>query len=366
METLNFLQHYWWALVSILGSALVFLLFVQGMQGLLLHTASAPYEKDTIVKYAGHKWEITFTTLVTFGGAAFASLPLFYSTSFGGAYWLWICILLLFVIQAFSFEYRDDAGNVFGKRAFEIFLFLNGTAGTFLLGVAVATFFTGGAFEIDKTAITDSAAPAISRWSNGWHGLDALANPINLLLGTVVFLAARTLGLLYLLTKPDIGDFAAKCRRRLVFSAPAFVLTFVAFVLCIMLMTGYGTDPATGTIYPEKYKYLHNMLQCPWIAAIFLAGVAAVLTGLTRQFMSKGEKYNFYITGAGTFLAVCSLLLCAAFNNSAYYVSTVDIQDSLTLYNSSSSLFTLKVMAYVSAAIPFVAAYIVWVWRKMK
>lgn len=366
MDTLYFLQHYWWALVSILGAALVFLLFVQGMQGLLLHTASGENEKDLIVKYAGHKWEITFTTLVTFGGAAFASFPLFYSTSFGGAYWLWTCILLLFVIQAFSFEYRNDAGNIFGKRTFETFLFLNGAAGTFLLGVAVATFFTGGAFTVDKAAIADSASPAISGWANGWHGLDALAKPVNLLLGLVVFLAARTLGLLYLLTKPDIGDFAEKCRKRLHFSAPAFVLAFISFVLCIMLRTGYGTDPETGVVFPERFKYLHNMMQCPWIAFIFLAGVAAVLAGLIRQFMQKGEKHNFYIVGAGTFLAVCALLLCTAFNKTAYYVSTVDIQDSLTLSNSSSSLFTLKVMAYVSIAIPFVAAYIVWMWRKMK
>ena len=214
MDTLYFLQHYWWALVALLGAILVFLLFVQGAQGLLLRTASSEDEKDLVVKYAGHKWEITFTTLVTFGGAAFASFPLFYSTSFGGAYWLWICILLLFVIQAFSFEYRKAAGNIFGARTFEIFLFLNGALGTFLLGVAVGTFFTGGAFTVDKVSITDAASPAISTWTNGWHGLDALANPMNLLLGVVVFLAARTLGLLYLLTKPDVGAFADKCRRR--------------------------------------------------------------------------------------------------------------------------------------------------------
>lgn len=365
MDTLSFLQHYWWTLVSILGAALVFLLFVQGMQGLLLRTASTDAEKDTVVKYAGHKWEITFTTLVTFGGAAFASFPLFYSTSFGGAYWLWVSILLLFVVQAFSFEYRKAAGNILGQRTFEIFLFLNGALGTFLLGVAVGTFFTGGAFTVDKTAITDSMAPAISRWTNGWHGLDALADPFNLLLGLVVFLATRTLGLLYLLTKDDLGNFAGKCRKNLCVTAPAFVLTFVAFVVWLFLRTGYGAD-ADGNIFAEKFKYLHNMIQCPWIAVVFLLGIAAVLTGLVRQFVGKGEKTNFYITGGGVFLVVCALLLCAAFNGTAYYVSTVNVADSLTLANSSSSLFTLKVMAYVSIAIPFVIAYIVWMWRKMR
>ena len=366
MDTLFFLQHYWWALVALLGAILVFLLFVQGAQGLLLRTASSESEKDFVVKYAGHKWEITFTTLVTFGGAAFASFPLFYSTSFGGAYWLWICILLLFVIQAFSFEYRKAAGNIFGARTFEIFLFLNGALGTFLLGVAVGTFFTGGAFVMDKAAITDAASPAISHWTNSWHGLDALANPMNLLLGVVVFLAARTLGLLYLLMKPDVGDFADKCRKRLNITAPAFVLTFVAFVVWMFLKTGYGVDRSTGEIFAEPFKYLHNMLADWWIAVVFLLGVVLVLWGLLRHFLRKGLKTNFYIVGGGTLLAVWAILLCAGFNDTAYYVSTVDIQDSLTLYNSSSSLFTLKVMAWVSIAIPFVIAYIAWAWKKMR
>ena len=310
---------------------------------------------------------------MTFGGAAFASFPLFYSTSFGGAYWLWICILLLFVIQSFSFEYRKAAGNLFGARTFEIFLFLNGALGTFLLGVAVGTFFTGGAFTVDKVSITDAASPAISRaspaisrWANGWHGLDALANPMNLLLGVVVFLAARTLGLLYLLMKPDVGAFAEKCRKRLMITAPAFVLTFVAFVLWMFLKTGYAVDPATGTISAEPFKYLHNMLHTWWIAVVFLSGVVLVLAGLARHFLGKGVRQNFYIVGGGALLAVWAILLCAGFNDTAYYVSTVDLQSSLTLYNSSSSLFTLKVMAWVSIAIPFVIAYIVWAWRKMR
>ena len=267
MDTLYFLQHYWWALVALLGAILVFLLFVQGAQGLLLRTASSEEEKDFVVKYAGHKWEITFTTLVTFGGAAFASFPLFYSTSFGGAYWLWICILLLFVIQSFSFEYRKAAGNLFGARTFEIFLFLNGALGTFLLGVAVGTFFTGGAFTVDKVSITDAASPAISRWANGWHGLDALANPMNLLLGVVVFLAARTLGLLYLLMKPDVGAFAEKCRKRLMITAPAFVLTFVAFVLWMFLKTG---DVPQDRICGGS-RYRHNICRTFQVSAQYAA-----------------------------------------------------------------------------------------------
>ena len=333
MDTLYFLQHYWWALVSLLGAILVFLLFVQGMQSLLLMTARTDTEKDTVAKYAGHKWEITFTTLVTFGGAAFASFPLFYSTSFGGAYWLWICILLLFVIQAVSFEYRKAAGNLVGTRTFEIFLFLNGSMGTFLLGVAVGTFFTGGAFIVDKGAITDIASPA-SRIPPE--------------------------------TKPECGDFAAKCRKSMSVSAPAFVLCFATLAVWIMLRTGYGVDTSDGSIYPEQYKYLHNMIECPWIAAMLLIGTVTVITGLVRHFMERGYKSNFYITGSGTVLAVWAILLCAGFNDTAYYVSTADIRDSLTIYNSSSSLFTLKVMAYVSAAIPFVIAYIAWAWKKLR
>lgn len=232
--------------------------------------------------------------------------------------------------------------------------------------MAVGTFFTGGAFTVDKVSITDAASPAISRWANGWHGLDALANPMNLLLGVVVFLAARTLGLLYLLMKPDVGAFAEKCRKRLMITAPAFVLTFVAFVLWMFLKTGYAVDPATGTISAEPFKYLHNMLHTWWIAVVFLSGVVLVLAGLARHFLGKGVRQNFYIVGGGALLAVWAILLCAGFNDTAYYVSTVDLQSSLTLYNSSSSLFTLKVMAWVSIAIPFVIAYIVWAWRKMR
>lgn len=366
MDALYFLQHYWWALVSLLGAILVFLLFVQGAQGLLFNVAKSKEEKDFIVKYAGHKWEMTFTTLVTFGGAAFASFPLFYSTSFGGAYWLWFAILFCFVIQAVSFEFRDDAGNIFGAKTYETFLFINGALGTFLLGVAVATFFSGGAFTVNKVALTDASSPVISKWANGWHGLDALANPMNLLLGVVIFTCARTLGLLYLCTKEDIGEFKEKCRKRVYITAPIFVLTFVAFVLWLFLSKGLSVDPSTGVIAVEPYKYLHNMIQVWPLALIFLTGVVLVLIGIGRHLLNKGLSKNFYIVGGGVVLAVFALLLCAGYNNTAFLPSTIDIQDSLTLYNASSSLFTLKVMAIVSIAIPFVIAYIVWAWRKLR
>lgn len=366
MDALYFLQHYWWALVSLLGAILVFLLFVQGAQGLLFNVAKSKEEKDFIVKYAGHKWEMTFTTLVTFGGAAFASFPLFYSTSFGGAYWLWFAILFCFVIQAVSFEFRDDAGNIFGAKTYETFLFINGALGTFLLGVAVATFFSGGAFTVNKVALTDASSPVISKWANGWHGLDALANPMNLLLGVVIFTCARTLGLLYLCTKEDIGEFKEKCRKRVYITAPIFVLTFVAFVLWLFLSKGLSVDPSTGVIAVEPYKYLHNMIQVWPLALIFLTGVVFVLIGIGRHLLNKGLSKNFYIVGGGVVLAVFALLLCAGYNNTAFLPSTIDIQDSLTLYNASSSLFTLKVMAIVSIAIPFVIAYIVWAWRKLR
>lgn len=372
MDSLNFLQHYWWAVVTLLGALLVFLLFVQGMQSLLLLTAADKAEKDLVVRYAGHKWEITFTTLVTFGGAAFASFPLFYATSFGGAYWLWIAILLLFVIQAVSFEFRDAAGNLAGPRTFEIFLFLNGSLGTFLLGAAVATLFTGGPFLVEKSALTDTAAPAVSRWANGWHGLDVLAEPFNLLLGTVVYFAARTLGQLYILSRAgrDTGEAAerlqAKCRRQLPVSAAIFVLTFAAFLVCLLLLDGYRPSETGAGLSPVSNAYARTMLEHPWIGVLLLAGTGCVLAGLIFQLRRRRERSNFYLVGAGTVLAVWAILLSAGFGSNAYFISTADPQMSLTLANSSSSLFTLRVMAYVSIAVPFVVAYIAWAWKSLK
>lgn len=373
METLYFLQHYWWAVVSLLGALLVFLLFVQGGQTLLFGTAASEDDKKAIISILGHKWEITFTTLVTFGGAAFASFPLFYSTSFGGAYWLWILILLLFVLQAVSYEFRSKASNLLGSRVYDLFLFLNGLFGTILLGVAVGTLFSGGAYAMDRLNITDTAAATVSYWTNDSMGLEAIANPFNLLLGIVVFLLARSLGLLYVINQYSVSEerraLVERCKVQLKVVPAAFVLLFVVFLVALFLRTGYETDPATGYISAVKYKYFLNMWELVWPMILLLAGVVIVLAGLAGALFCKEgsflSKNSFYITGVGAVLAVWAILICAAFNNTVYFPSTASLQDSLTLYNSSSSEFTLKVMAYVSIAVPFVLAYIVTVWRKM-
>jgi len=361
---ISILQHYWWALVSLLGALLVFLLFVQGGQSLIFFTARTEQQKSLLINLLGHKWELTYTTLVTFGGAIFASFPLYYSTSFGGAYWLWITILLLFVLQAVSYEFRSKAGNLLGKKTYDIFLFLNGFLGTVMLGVAVGTFFTGGAFTMNKMALTQTAAPVISQWSNGWHGLDALAHPFNLLMGVGVYLAAATLALLFFMQSIADEDIRARARKQVTVIGTVFVLGFVALLLFLFCLTGYNVNPVTGVISPEPHKYLHNMLELIWPAVILLIGVVWVLWGLGSAIFCKG-KYSFWITAIGVVLAVLPLLLCAAYNNTAYFASTVNLQNSLTLQNSSSSLFTLKVMAYVSLLIPFVLAYIAYVWYKL-
>ena len=358
---LYFLQHYWWILVSLLGALLVFLMFVQGGQSLLIGSTKNRDEKTLLVNAFGHMWELPFTTLVTFGGAVFASFPLYYSTNFGGAYWLWMAILFLFVIQAVSYEYRGKAGNILGAKTYETFLFLNGMFGTILIGVAVGTFFTGGAFIMDKMNITDTFKPAISYWANGWHGLDAITNPFNLMMGVAVFLAARTLGLLYVIMQIDSNQFVARCKTQIKVTGTAFVIAFVLLLVTLFTMTGYSVSPENGFITPVRFKYFFNMKELIWPAAMLLTGAALVLWGLRSSFFSKG-RYSFYITGAGVVLAVWSILICAAFNNTAFFVSNMDIQQSLTLYNSSSSEFTLKVMAIVSLFLPFVIGYVVYVW----
>lgn len=372
METLQFLQLYWWAVVSLLGALLVFLLFVQGGQTLIFSTASSDEQRNLLIGALGHKWELTFTTLVTFGGAAFASFPLFYSTSFGGAYWLWMSILFLFVLQAVSYEFRNKAANLLGTRTYDIFLFLNGVLGTILLGVAVGTLYSGGAYYMDKLNITDIQNTTISHWANGWMGLEAIAEPFNLLLGIVVFLAARTLGSLFAINELDTAsqagkELSARCRVQLKVTGIAFVLAFVAFLVMLFLRTGYTVEE--GVITPVKYKYFLNFVELVWPAILLLAGVVLVLAGLGYAMFADENswisKKSFYVTGGGVVLAVWALLICAAYNNTAYFPSTVSLQDSLTLANSSSSLFTLKVMAYVSIAVPFVLWYIIVVWRKM-
>jgi cytochrome d ubiquinol oxidase subunit II len=361
---LYFLQHYWWLLVSLLGAILVFLMFVQGGQSLLFGTAKSNNEKTLLINALGHKWELTFTTLVTFGGAIFASFPLYYSTSFGGAYWLWMAILFLFVIQAVSFEYRGKAGNLLGAKSYETFLFLNGLLGTILIGVAVGTFFTGGSFVMNKMSITNIANPVISYWTNGWHGLDAIAVPFNLLMGIVVYLAARTLGLLYVIKQIDLDSLVKKAKVQVKVTGVAFVLGFVALLAALFTMTGYSVSPENGVISPVRYKYFFNMVELIWPAIMLVTGVVLVLAGIGTALFFKG-KNSFFLTGGGVVLAVWSILICAAFNNTAFFVSNVDIQQSLTLYNSSSSEFTLKVMAYASLFIPFVLGYVIFVWRSL-
>lgn len=342
----------------------MFLMYVQGGQSLLFGIVKDKEEKTLLVNALGHKWELTFTTLVTFGGAIFASFPLYYSTSFGGAYWLWMTILFLFVIQAVSYEFRNKAGNFLGAKTYESFLLLNGTLGTLLLGVAVGTFFTGGAFVMDKSSITNTIQPTISYWTNNWHGIEAVANPFNLLMGIVVFFAARTLGLLYVIMQIDSATILSKAKTQIKITGPAFVLAFVALLVALFTMTGYHVSPENGFISAVRYKYFFNMTELVWPAVMLLLGVLLVLGGIANTVFGKGKR-SFYITGAGVILAVWSLLICAAFNNTAFYVSTINIQNSLTLRNSSSSEFTLKVMAYASLMIPFVLAYVIYVWRTM-
>ncbi len=368
METLHFLQQYWWAVVSLLGALLVFLMFVQGGQTLLFGIAKDEDEKRFIISTLGHKWEITYTTLVTFGGAAFASFPLFYSTSFGGAYWLWLLILFLFVLQAVSYEFRDKQGNLFGKKSYDTFLFLNGLLGTLLIGVAVGTLYTGGAYYMNKANITNVIAPTVSYWANGWRGIECLANPVNLLLGVVVLLAARTMGLYYTLCNAPatFTGFIGRAKKHFTFSAVAFVLLFVVFLAVLMLMKGYEANPANGVINEVPYKYFNNFITLVWPLVLLLAGVVLVLYGLGYAIIKgKFTMPAFYITGGGITLAVWAILICAAFNNTAYIPSTVSLQDSLTLANSSSSQFTLTAMAIASLMVPFVVAYIAYCWKKL-
>lgn len=368
METLHFLQQYWWAVVSLLGALLVFLMFVQGGQTLLFGIAKDEDEKRFIISTLGHKWEITYTTLVTFGGAAFASFPLFYSTSFSGAYWLWLLILFLFVLQAVSYEFRDKQGNLFGKKSYDTFLFLNGLLGTLLIGVAVGTLYTGGAYYMNKANITNVIAPTVSYWANGWRGIECLANPVNLLLGVVVLLAARTMGLYYTLCNAPatFTGFIGRAKKHFSFSAVAFVLLFVVFLAVLMLMKGYEANPANGVISEVPYKYFNNFITLVWPLVLLLAGVVLVLYGLGYAIIKgKFTMPAFYITGGGITLAVWAILICAAFNNTAYFPSTVSLQDSLTLANSSSSQFTLTAMAIASLMVPFVVAYIAYCWKKL-
>lgn len=364
------LQQYWWIIVSLLGALLVFLMFVQGGQTLLYSLGKTEEERTLLVNLLGRKWELTFTTLVTFGGAFFASFPLFYSTSFGGAYWVWMAILLAFVIQAVAYEYRRKPGNFFGQRTYEAFLFINGLLGTVLLGTAVSTFFTGSAFSVNKMNLLDlqsAALPVISVWKGPAYGLEAALNVRNLLLGLTLFFLARTLGLLYFINRVANADIIIRARRQLTINSIPFVVLFVAWLVLLLLADGFAVDPATQTVALEPLKYLHNLIAMPVVAGMLVLGIFGVLLGIFRTVTcyDKCHTFGIWLSGAGTVLVVWSLFLTAGLNNTAFYPSTFDLQSSLTIQNSSSSHYTLTAMSYVSLMVPFVLAYIWYVWRSM-
>ena len=360
-----FLQHYWWFIISLLGALLVFLLFVQGGQGMLYLIGRTDTERNLIVNTLGRKWELTFTTLVTFGGAFFASFPLFYSTSFGGAFYVWMLILLVFVIQAVAYEFRRKPSNFLGEKTYNWFLLINGVLGAFLLGTAVATLFTGAPFTVDRANFGNlEGFNTISRWSTSWYGLDALADPRNILLGLAVLFLSRVLGLLYFMNSIDDETIFARSRRYLKWNAGLFLLLFLAFLMLVLLSAGAEVDTVSGVISVEPYKYLHNLLAMPLVLVALLAGVVGVLWGIGVGIF-RGCRCGIWPAGAGTVLTVLALLLTAGYNHTAYYPSLTDLQSSLTIYNSSSSRFTLYVMAIVSILVPFVAGYIWYVWRAM-
>ena len=359
------LQQYWWFLVSLLGGILVFLLFVQGGNSQLFSIGRTEEERRLLVNSTGRKWEFTFTTLVTFGGAFFASFPLFYSTSFGGAYWLWMLILLSFVLQAVSYEFQHKLGNLLGTRTFQWFLVANGIIGPLLLGGAVATFFNGSNFIVEKNNLITDGMPIISRWANASHGLDALLDPWNLILAFAVFFLARTLGLLYFINNVNDDAIRRRSRRRTAVNAVPFLVFLVAFLARTLLKDGFAADAVTGRIAVEPLKYLTNLTEMWYVSAALLAGVALVLYGIGRTAASETYTRGIWPAGAGTVLTVCALLLCAGWNGTAYYPSTADLQSSLTIANSCSSEFTLRTMAYVSIFIPFVLAYIFYAWRSI-
>jgi cytochrome d ubiquinol oxidase subunit II len=351
------LQHYWWILVSLLGAILVFLLFVQGGQTLIYQLGKSDRNRNLIINTLGSKWEFTFTTLVTFGGAFFASFPLFYSTSFGGAYWVWIIILFAFVIQAVSYEFRSKPDNLLGKRVFDVFLFINGLLGTVLLGAAVSTFFTGSGFIIDSERH--------SQWTVATMGLEAAFNIQNLALGLAVFFLSRVLASLYFFKTIGNEEIIERIKKQLLYDVIPFVVFFLLFSGMLLLKNGFAVNPASGEVFMQPYKYFHNLIEMPVVALLFLAGVVLVLVGIAMpvfSFAKHGEK-AIWFSGLGTIITVFSLFLLAGFNNTAYYPSYADLQSSLTLANSSSSRYTLTAMSYVSLIIPFVLIYIVYVWR---
>ena len=351
-----FLQDYWWLIISLLAGLLVFLMFVQGGQSFIFSLPRNEMQRTMIVNSLGRKWEFTFTTLVTFGGAFFASFPLFYATSFGGAYWVWMAILFSFIIQAVAYEFRSKPSNIFGTRVFDAFLFINGSLGPFLIGTAVATFFTGSDFSLDMFNSV--------RWGSGWHGLEALINPVNPILGLAVLFLARVLGLMFLNNTIEDGELGRAINSALIRNAVPFLVFFLSFTALILLGKGYMADPATGEITLVKHHYLNNLLGSPGTLLLFLGGVVLVLVSLYLAIIRQSRKAIWY-AGAGTVPVVMALFFLAGYGDTAFYPSSTDMQSSLTLARASSSHFTLKTMMYVSFAIPFVVAYIWFAWRSI-
>ena len=366
MITYSFLQHYWCFLVSLLGALLVFLLFVQGANSMVRSLGYTEEGRRLVINSTGRKWELTFTTLVTFGGAFFASFPLFYSTSFGGAYWLWMAILFTFVLQAVSYEFQNKLGNILGAKTFQWFLIINGLIGPLLLGGAVATFFEGSNFIVTKNSmlsplLLEGSGEAISRWANASHGLDALLNPWVLVFGLAVMFLARVLGTLYIINNVNDEDIRCRASVRLIGNAVPFLILFIAYLVHLLVKDGYAYNDE-GVIFMEPYKYLHNFIDMWYLTILFLVGVVMVLYAIGKTIVSKDYIKGIWPAGIGVVLVVLPLLLMSAWNHTAYYPSTADLQSSLTIANSCSSEFTLRTMAIVSLFIPFVVAYIAYAW----
>ena len=366
MITYSFLQHYWCFLVSLLGALLVFLLFVQGANSMVRSLGYTEEGRRLVINSTGRKWELTFTTLVTFGGAFFASFPLFYSTSFGGAYWLWMTILFTFVLQAVSYEFQNKLGNILGAKTFQWFLIINGLIGPLLLGGAVATFFEGSNFIVTKNSmlsplLLEGSGEAISRWANASHGLDALLNPWVLVFGLAVMFLARVLGTLYIINNVNDEDIRCRASVRLIGNAVPFLILFIAYLVHLLVKDGYAYNDE-GVIFMEPYKYLHNFIDMWYLTILFLVGVVMVLYAIGKTIVSKDYIKGIWPAGIGVVLVVLPLLLMSAWNHTAYYPSTADLQSSLTIANSCSSEFTLRTMAVVSLFIPFVVAYIAYAW----
>ena len=361
--TYEFLQNYWWVLIALLGGLLVALMFVQGANLHLGNRVLSDTQKQMILNSTGRKWELTFTTLVTFGGAFFASFPLFYSTSFGGAYWVWVLLLITFVFQAVAYEFQNKKGNLLGVKGFRVALMVNGLLAPLLVGTAVGTFFTGSPFTVDKLAIADPTSPVISVWGSPWHGLEALGQYHAVLLGCTLMFLTAILGDLYVLNNVDDEGIHAQVRRSIKISIGPFLLFFLSWAVILLVREGYAVSPG-GWVTLEPFKYLHNLLQMPAVLVMLLAGVLLVLYSIFLGAFTQSRK-GIWFAMPGTVLVVMSVFFLAGFNGTAYYPSCTDLQSSLTIRNSSSSYFTLQVMSWVSLLIPFVVAYIAYAWHQM-